>query len=74
MADGLTLSTVYRRAYGHVRDRLDRLSIAENPAALVIDPAEAAGWLDVELAGDPQILDVIRRAIDDAREGRRPAW
>jgi hypothetical protein len=54
--DKLTLATVYRRVYGHVRNRIERLSIAEDPDRLVIDPTEAAGWLDAELAGDPEIL------------------
>jgi hypothetical protein len=35
---------------------------------------EAAGPLDAALLNDPQVLDVIRQAIDDARAGRRPRW
>jgi hypothetical protein len=74
MIDGFRLGTIYRRVYGHVRDRIERLGIHEDPDDLVVDPLEAAGPLDAALLNDSQVLDVIREAIDDARAGRRPRW
>jgi hypothetical protein len=74
MIDAFRLVTIYRAAYGHVRDRIERLGIHEDPPDVVVDPLEAAGPLDAALLNDSQVLDVIREAIDDARAGRRPRW
>jgi hypothetical protein len=74
MIDAFRLGTIYRSVYGHVRNRVERLGINEHSDDLVIDPLEAAGPLALAHMMDPQVLDVIREAIADARAGRRPRW
>ena len=74
MLDGFRLGAIYRSVYGHVRNRMERLGINEHSDDLVIDPLEAAGPVALAHMMDPQVLDVIREAIADARAGRRPKW
>jgi hypothetical protein len=74
VTDAFRLGTIYRSAYGYVRNRVERLGINEHPDDLVVDPLEAAGPLAVANIQDPQVLGVIREAIADARAGRRPKW
>ena len=74
MLDAFRVGTIYWCVYGHVRNQIERLGINDNPDDLVIDPLEAAGPLTLAHLMDPQVLDVIREAIADARAGRRPKW
>ena len=43
MLDAFRLGTIYHSVYGHVRNRIERLGISEDPDDLVVDPLEAAG-------------------------------
>lgn len=73
-ADDFARMTVYRRAYGLAKARLDRgmgVDGRDHRAALdrlVRDVSAERG----DSAG--QTLDQIRQGVEDAVEGRRPAW
>lgn len=54
MAHDLTLNLIYRRVYGHVRDRIDRLSIVETDDQIRADPLAGFGPLAPELRENPQ--------------------
>jgi hypothetical protein len=67
---------VYRIAYGHARNRLDKHLDPRGPGR---DDAELLRRLVAEVTwkmGDAAsgALEAIRRGVEDAAEGRRPAW
>jgi hypothetical protein len=78
MTDEFMLNLLYRRVYTSARDRMDRepLTLDREPIHRRIraTPLEDVGPLDPPLAEDPQVLEVIRDAVEDALAGRRPCW
>jgi hypothetical protein len=68
------LGMVYRRVFGFARDRIERGSVYDDPAELVVNPLEAAGALDPATLADPDVQRTILEAIADAKAGRRPTW
>jgi hypothetical protein len=74
MNDRARLGMIYRRAYGFVRDRIERGSVYADPTELRVDPTEAAGSLEPATLADPDVQRVIAEAIADAKAGRRPTW
>jgi hypothetical protein len=69
-------AVVYRRAYGLTLRRLER----DQPSgtAGVRDPGPLLDRLsrevEEELWGDPEAREAFLRRVQDATEGRRPAW
>jgi hypothetical protein len=60
--------------FGFVRDLVERGSVYDDPAELVVNPLEAAGPLDPATLADPEVMTTILEAIADAKAGRRPSW
>ena len=74
LQEGFSRAVLYRRVYGKIRDRMDRVVDPESPEQLRSDPLHGLAPLDPAVAEDPETAEAIRDAVEDALSGRRPHW
>ena len=74
LQEGFNRAVLYRRVYGKILDRLDRVVDPESPEQLRNDPLQGLAPLDPAVAQDPETAEAIRDAVEDALSGRRPRW
>ena len=74
MEDDFGCSILYRRVYGSILDRLERVIKLETTEEIRATPLQGLEALDLALADDPAVAETISEAVDDALFGRRPRW